>query len=59
MTDKPWAERMADRMLTTEPDAIEEEMPVDRSVSRPPAPQWAQRLAERATTKPDTDQPAA
>lgn len=59
MTVKPWQRRVADRLLNTDPDAVEAE-PANRDVTRPPAPQWAKRLAERALSgQTDTTEPTS
>lgn len=63
MTDtiKPWQQQMADRLLGTAPAASEADQAAARRAARRPAPQWAQRLAERAlgAEEPDDTPPPA
>lgn len=52
MTDT-WQERMAERLTAPDPEPSAPGEPAAPGVSRPPAPRWAERLAERALTSPE------
>jgi len=57
---KTWAERLAARAMgtaPTDPDEAAAEQAEARRASRPPAPEWVQRAAARATAAQSDDEP--